>query len=225
MLQGIDNVGFIFGSKEKRQERKAKRQARRTTRKTKRVAKRARRKENRVVKREARGGSRFKKIALAPARTAFLGALKINFLNIAKKLAAGYQRNPEAVKKFAARFGFKWSNFATAINQGAKSQISGNAALGVAAEAVIATMLPIIIALPALFKLLGVGKGPEDVTLEKGIEATGGSLEDPGYYATDPEPGAQAWDPAQDGPGIDMNFLLLAGAAVAAVFVLPKLVK
>jgi hypothetical protein len=220
-------VGFLgLGNKAKRQERRATRKAKRAVKKTARQTTRAAKKTVRQQKRAERGGSRLKKVALAPARIAFITALRLNLLKVASKLAAGYQRNPQAVKKFAARFGYKWSNFAQALAQGSKQTISGpqrNAQLG-DVSAVIAAALPIIVALPALFKLLNIGRDGEQAQLEMELEKGGVDLNNvPDFYAGDPEPGADYFDPASE--GIDTNFLLLAGAAVAAIFVLPKFFK
>ena len=91
-------------------------------------------------------------------------------------------------------------------------------------EAVMATALPIIIALPALFKVLNIGRDKETAALEAELTEQGADLNDPPeFYAGDPEPGAENFDPATT--GIDTNFLLLAAAGVAAIFVLPKFLK
>jgi len=144
---GLDEIG-----------NKAKRQAKRGAKKQKRATKKAgkpQRKAAQKAKKTARGGSRLKKVALAPARAAFTTLLRLNLLKTASKIAAGYKRNPAAVKAFAARFGFKWENFATAVSKGSKTQISG---LGepVTAGAVLTAAAPIIAALPVLLKTLGV---------------------------------------------------------------------
>jgi hypothetical protein len=161
---GLDEIG-----------NKAKRQAKRGARKQKRATKKAnkpQRKAARQAKKTARGGSRLKKVALAPARAAFTTLLRLNLLKTASKIAAGYKRNPEAVKAFAAKFGFKWENFATAVSKGSKTQLSGFGE-PVTAGAVLTAAAPIIAALPVLLKTLGVkmDKETQDAT-RNAAEAT-----------------------------------------------------
>lgn len=198
---GLDEIG-----------NRAKRQARRAARKAG-----GKGKAGRKAKREARGGSRLKKIALAPARAAFMVLLRLNLLKTASKIAAGYKRNPEAVKKFASRFGFKWENFATAVSKGSKTQISGFGE-PVTAGAVLTAAAPILAALPVLLKTLGVkmDKETQDAT-RNAAEATRDNIN----TAED----AEARDegrPSRAGFKLSTPLLLAGAAAVGLLFFTKK---
>lgn len=209
-----------IGNKKKRQEKRAARKEKRQEKKKVRHTKRAEKKTVRQEKRQARGGSRLKKVALAAPRAGFTIVLKTNLFKIATKMAQAYARNPAAVKKFAARFGYKWTNFATYVNQGAKTQISG-AYLGAVPVAVaIANASAIIAAAFAMFKQLGIDPGKKLQELVSKDPQT--FQDDPTLAAGDPEPGAEpAPEPAQSaggGMGIPPVALLAAGAAAIYFF-------
>lgn len=203
--------------KEKRQEKKVVRQTKRATKKTARVEKRAAKKEVRQTKRQERGGSRLKKVALAVPRAGFAVVLKLNLFKLASKFAQAYTKNPAEVKKFAARFGYKWSNFAKLVNQGAKSQISGNyEAFGEpTAAAAIASATAIIGAAVVFLKKLGIN--PEKELSEAIGRDPDLFQDDPGIVASDSEPGAAPPEPAESESGFPiLPLLLLAGIGVYA---------
>lgn len=110
-----------------------------------RKEKRKANKEKRKKKREDRGGSRFKKIALAPARNAFLLLLKTNFLGFRKKLRNAWQKGKkeDIERKLIKRFGFKRENFLRELNRKEQEKLSG--ALG-SLEVALATAAPIVAA-------------------------------------------------------------------------------
>jgi len=120
------------------------------------------------------------KIGLAPARVAFLGAVKINLLKLAKRLAQLYSSSPQAKQElqdlWVKKFKGEWSALRQAINQGANTSINGakykagdivggqvlgtdgvwhdikkGAQIGVAYEAILAAASPIIVAIIGLF--------------------------------------------------------------------------
>lgn len=93
-----------------------------------RKEKRKANKEKRKKKREERGGSRLKKIALAPARNAFFLLLKTNFLGIRKKLRKAWQsgKKPDIERKLIKRFGFKRENFLRELNRKESEKLSGS---------------------------------------------------------------------------------------------------
>jgi len=110
-----------------------------------RKEKRKANKEKRKKKREDRGGSRLKKIALAPARNAFLLLLKTNFLGFRKKLRNAWQKGKkeDIERKLIKRFGFKRENFLRELNRKEQEKLSG--ALG-SLEVALATAAPIVAA-------------------------------------------------------------------------------
>ena len=114
-------------------------------RKKRRQEKRKANKEKRKKKREERGGSRLKKIALAPARNAFLLLMKTNFMGIRKKLRQAWQSGKKAdvERKLIKRFGFKRENFLRELNRKESAKLSGS--LG-SLEAALATAAPIVAA-------------------------------------------------------------------------------
>lgn len=110
-----------------------------------RKEKRKANKEKRKKKREERGGSRLKKIALAPTRAAFFLLMKTNFMGIRKKLREAWQsgKKAEIERKLIKRFGFKRENFMRELNRKEKTQLSGS--LG-SLETALATAAPIVAA-------------------------------------------------------------------------------
>jgi hypothetical protein len=115
------------------------------SRKENRKKKRAENKEKRKKKRDDRGGSRLKKVALFPARNAFLLLMKTNFMGIRKKLREAWQKGKkdDINKKLIKRFGFKRENFLRELNRKESTQLSG--ALG-SLETALATAAPIVAA-------------------------------------------------------------------------------
>jgi len=66
-------------------------------------------------------------VPLAPARTAFLQFVKNNSSQVADKLAEAYQKNPSKVQDFWKKLGGDFNALKSAINQGTKNKISGEA--------------------------------------------------------------------------------------------------
>lgn len=97
------------------------------------------------------------KVQAAPVRLAFLAVVAINLLKTATKLAEAYKKNPTAVQNFWKKFGGQESALKTAIEKGSKSKLSG-AEIGNPA-AILAAATPVLIAVAALFKNLGIGTG------------------------------------------------------------------
>lgn len=146
--------------KEKREEKKKERKEKREDRKEKRQDKRADRKEKRKEKKEARGGSRAKKFFLAPARAAFFLLMKINFLQLRKKLRAAWQKDKAKVQKDIVRkFGFKEDNFLKELNRKEDSQLSAFLGTDPATGTAVAQATPIIVAVTKLLTSLGVAAG------------------------------------------------------------------
>jgi hypothetical protein len=69
------------------------------------------------------------KVAAAPVRNAFLLLIKVNFHNLAKKLAVAYNKHPEKVKNFWESAGGRINNLVKQINKGkTKKRILGHEA-------------------------------------------------------------------------------------------------
>jgi hypothetical protein len=160
--------------------RKAKKEAKKTKRTAKkevRQVKKTGRKEKRTVKKEerkAKGGilRRVLRVPMAPARAAFLGAVSLNALKLATKMLQAYRKDQTKVKKFWQKSGGDWAKLAKAISKGSKTQISGQEELGAVVAGLVAAA-PLIIAVTALFRELGVfSPGEEEKYKEVSDEAT-----------------------------------------------------
>ena len=156
---------------------KAQRKATKKVAKAKRAVKKTARKEKRAVKKEKRGGSIVKKVALAPVRGAFSALLLLNFRGFATRLQESKAKNENEVKKFAAKFGYKYPVLLSQIDKGAKKkplfgkvsgmyQIEGIGSVAISAAAV-AAAAPAILAVTNLFKALGVGAHKDSPVGEK----------------------------------------------------------
>lgn len=102
----------------------------------------------------------FKRIAAAPLRAAFIGVVELNGLGLAKKLAAGWAKDPAKVTKFWEGAGGDINLLKRAINNGAKTTLSGTASLGFVLATAIATATPLIISAMALIKQLVPSAAP-----------------------------------------------------------------
>ncbi len=123
-----------------------------------RKAKRKEKKEQRKQKRKEKG-SKVARIALAPARVAFLAVVSLNLFKIAEKFKTGLQKDPGKVKAFWKKFKGDEKKFIAAIDKGAKVKAPGGSAAGigaVSAAAAIATATPILIAAVSLLKELKI---------------------------------------------------------------------
>lgn len=104
-----------------------------------------------------------KTIAVAPARGAFLLAVSLNALKLAKRLSQAYKKNPQKIKDFWKKFGGDEAKLKQAIEKGSKSKLSGSHFGSVAAA--IATATPVIVAVIKVLKDIGAdkqGDGDED---------------------------------------------------------------
>jgi len=201
---------------EKRKEKKEDKKERKAEKKTQRKENKAKRKEIkklpksekkqakkqfRATKREQRGGSVLKKVALAVPRKGFATVLELNLFKLANKFVQAYQKNPDKVKKFASRFGYRWSNFKSYVNKGAQNgKISGFGVLDELGEPVAATAIASATAIigSAVAFLKSVGIEPEQ-ELKNLIAGDPDKYEDdPGLQSNDPEPGAQAPPPPSE---------------------------
>lgn len=138
-------------------------------------------KATRVKKREARGGSRLKKISLAPVRAAFSSLLMVNARGLATGMAHSLKANENEVKKMAAKLGYKFENLKKQVLHGAtKKPLLGSKLHGVVHEmdgigvvitaAAFTAAAPAILLAIAMFKSLGI-KAPGN-TGDLATEAT-----------------------------------------------------
>lgn len=191
-----------------------------------RKEKRKANKEKRKKKREDRGGSRFKKIALAPTRAAFFLLMKTNFMGIRKKLREAWQsgKKAEIERKLIKRFGFKRENFMRELNRKEKTQLSGS--LG-SLETALATAAPIVAAAgtisTGLLVIVNNAKSALSPAQKKEFdENAGADIPEP----TAP-PGGGSGDGDGDGDGETpatgkINPLILLGGGALIVFLLTK---
>lgn len=108
------------------------------------------------------------KIAMAPAREAFKAAVTLNFLKLAKKLAAGYKKDPARIQKFWINLGGDWNHLKTAIQKGSHSQLGAEP---ITMTAALATAVPLIIAVVKLFKDMKVTTPEDEKEQEIAIKA------------------------------------------------------
>jgi hypothetical protein len=166
-LIGLDELGSRKDNrkkkkeerKEKKQEKKQAKQEKKQEKKKVQQNKKSAKKDNRAKKKEARGGSRAKKILLAPSRAAFFLLMKINFLQLRTKLREAWVKDKAKVEKGVVnKFGFKRENFLKELNRKESSQLS---ALGVdpATGTAVAQATPIITQVIAVLKSIGVAAG------------------------------------------------------------------
>jgi len=181
---------------------------------------------------------RVAKIAMAPARAAFLEATKLNILHLATKLAKIYKKTPSEIDNFWDKFGGDHAKLKRAIEQGSKQKLGEPITL----SAGLATALPIVIKVTDLFKKFGLhtkedeastanytdaaqGVLEKDTTVPKTKatlpegETTGKIVEDPSVKATD-EQGNEIKKPFYKNPKImipaSIGVLLIAGIAYKA---------
>lgn len=166
------------------------RKKRRDARKDKREDKREARKESRGERRE-RVKTKIAKIAVAPARGAFLLMIKANMLKLANKFVKGANKDSDKLKKFWAKFGGNWEDLQKAIAKGSGQTISGywdkllsksdknwnKQMIGepMTLTAGLAVATPLLIAAATLFKELGVFDGKQDeedleVSIDTGLD-------------------------------------------------------
>ncbi|MEI6508579.1 MAG: hypothetical protein WCO54_08830 [Bacteroidota bacterium] len=111
------------------------------------------------------------KFALAPSRSAFLLAVEINVLMLAKRLKQLLEKKPNEVKKFWEKFGGNFDKLKKAIDKGIKHEYKG---LGIVVTtavvtSAITTALPIITAVLKLFKTHKSDKEGDDKNDTKGL--------------------------------------------------------
>lgn len=107
------------------------------------------------------------KVAVAPARIAFLTVVSLNGVKLASKLARVWNKpnGKETLKKFWDSFGGDFNKLKAAIIKGSKQQISGEDQVGaVALTTAIATATPIMVALVPIIKQFKAAGSPEEAS-------------------------------------------------------------
>jgi hypothetical protein len=156
-----------------------------TQRQTKRAQQTAARREQRSAARRAKTPAEKKagrkrvfkkvaKVAVAPARAAFLTVVSLNALRLANKLVRVWTQpnGKETLTKFWQSFGGDINKLKKAIIKGSKTQINADEiGSATAVTAAIATATPIIVALvPIIRNFKAAGSNEEAEEFNKGVE-------------------------------------------------------
>lgn len=114
---------------------------------------------------------KIKKVAVGPARGAFLAAVELNVLKLAKKMARTWNQpgGKHDIQVFWEGLGGDINKLKKAISKGSKQQISGDS-VGIAVASVIAIATPIIKAIIPLFKKhKAMGDAKEAKEFDQGV--------------------------------------------------------
>ena len=184
-----------------------------------------------AVKNVGKGGA--KTLALAPVRAAFLGLIKINLKNLARKIKEAAEKDPQRLKSFWEKWGGNYDQLIKTANEGSTKKMIGyvdpmedspqytDVSVGAVSAAAIAAAAPIVIALiPLLKSIIGEKRNKElgeTDDLENEAKKTGGE--------TDPD---KLTEQTQTEQGADGSFfeknktLLLVGAGALALILIMK---
>jgi len=215
-------------------------------RKKRRQEKRKANKEKRKKKREERGGSRAKKFFLAPARAAFFLLMKVNFLQLRKKLRQGWKKDKNMIEtKIIKKFGFKRNNFLRELNRKESEKLSAYLGTEPATAVAVAQSTPILLQVSAVLSSLGVAAGAvaaatdnlkgsakelsetfkkgvadnlENMPLEDRLKGGGQSADDYSEKPTTSGTGSGTESPTTG----KMNPLILLGGGALVLFLLTK---
>ena len=109
------------------------------------------------------------KIAIAPARNAFLLVVSLNLLGLGKKMYLGWKKDSSRLINWWVKLGGKPDALKKAIVKGSKQNLSGGT-LGIATEVTLTSALPIIVAVSKILSDMGVTtkkeKKDEDTKIE-----------------------------------------------------------
>ena len=146
--------------KEKKEEKKEKKKEKKEDKKEKKQEKKKDKKEKKDEKKKARGGSRAKKFFLAPARAAFFLLMKVNFLQLRKKLREGWKKDKRKIEEgVIKKFGFKRENFLKELNRKESESLSAGFGSDPATATAVAQATPILVTVTKLLTALGVTAG------------------------------------------------------------------
>lgn len=166
-LIGLDEISGKKERQKKREERKEDGKEKKEEKKKKKEKKKDKRKDNkekkkneRKEKKKARGGSRAKKFFLAPARAAFFLLMKVNFLQLRKKLREGWKKDKRKIEEgVIQKFGFKRENFLKELNRKESESLSAGFGSDPATATAVAQATPILVTVTKLLTALGVTAG------------------------------------------------------------------
>lgn len=187
-------------------------------RKKKKEEKKKRKEEKR---KEGKGKVRKKvaKFALAPTRAAFLTAVNVNALKLAKRLKQAYQKNPARLEAFWTKLGGKMDALKSAIEKGTNSKLNGSDVGAVAAGTVLLAAAPVVVAVVKLFQELKSDQSGDSSGDAASLEEMRTTLQnDPntqtGTATMDAD--ADAGLVKGDGEGMSTTTMLMIGGAAAA---------
>ena len=190
-----------------------------------------------------------KKIALAPARAAFLALVKINARGLATKLQISIGKGGDKTKAFWNKVGGDFDKLTSAISTGAKKKplfgikkggkVSGATSveylpegIGVepatltAAAAALTAAAPILLAVSNLFKSQQIPEGTEDViTPDEKAEEPGLDPDGEGFTAADPDPGVSKTTPTILTTGFKPSPLVIGAIGLGALGLIYILTK
>ena len=212
------------------------------------LGRRRKRKKDKKDKKDKPGAG--KKIALAPARAAFLALVKLNARGLATKLQMSISKGGDKTKAFWTKVGGDFDKLKSAVSSGAKKKplfgikkggkVSGalhveylqDQRIGVepatltAAAAAIAASAPILLAVSKLFKSQQIPEGEEDVlTTDEKAEEPGLDPEGEGFEAADPDPGASKTTPTILNTGFKPSPLVIGAIGLGALGLIYMLTK
>lgn len=214
-----DNTGQV-GRKSKAERQKA------------RAERKKKRKERKQERKEGKRPKLVAKIALAPARNAYLGLVRINFLKSADKHFKAEQVNPAGARRKWTKFGGKYDALQDVFMSGKKinaitlDEVLNGVNAAPAIPALLAAATPIIIVMSQFFKESGIldAKEAEDYNLaiDKGKEELSKNPDfdkDITYSdLADNQTGIVGKD--KEEPGDTDNTILYVGLGVAALALL-----
>ena len=190
-----------------------------------------------------------KKIALAPARAAFLALVKINARGLATKLQISINKGGDKTKAFWTKVGGDFDKLKSATATGSKKKplfgikkggkVSGansveylQEGIGVepatltAAAAALAAAAPILLAVSKLFKSQQIPEGEEDVlTPDEKAEEPGLDPDGEGFTAADPDPGVSKTTPTILTTGFKPSPLVIGAIGLGALGLIYMLTK
>jgi hypothetical protein len=227
--------------KEKKEEKKKEKEKKKDDKKAKKDEK----KKDRAIKKANRGGSRAKKFFLAPARAAFFLLMKVNFLQLRKKLREGWKKDKGKIEKeIIQKFGFKRENFLKELNRKESESLSAGFGSDPATATAVAQATPILVTVTKLLTALGITAGAlanakNSLTgkdKELADEFTEGVEADSNLPADEKESGGgQSPDDFKEKPELNQGgggaglmsgkmplYLGIGAAAIAAVYFLTK---
>jgi hypothetical protein len=188
-----------------------------------------------------------KKIALAPARGAFLALVKLNARGLATKLQMSINKGGDKTKAFWTKVGGDFDKLKSATSTGAKKKplfgikkggkVSGATSveylqegIGVdpitTAAAAIAAAAPILLAVAKLFKSQQIPEGEEDVlTPDEKAEEPGLDPDGEGFTAADPDTGVSKTTPTILTTGFKPSPLVIGAIGLGALGLIYLLTK